>query len=348
MNKLILLVSIALLINCSSEQGVFFENLSFQKALEKAQQINKPILIDVFSDGWGGCRALDRVVFQNKTVGTFINEHFLSLRLNAKNDDGKDLVKHYQVNGFPTVLFLTNQGNEIDRICGFDGNKDHYLKIIQDYAAVRNTFKDLKEKYNRDTSNIVSSYRLAKKYIDRWESSKAQKYLNAVLKLDVEDNYGFREESELQIAIYAAAYSNKKDVQPLITFLNKSQREEFLKSGYNQLSRFYRNEKDTIQYFKTLDRALKKIKDNTQLMNEYAWAIFTCKLQDKYKYGIELAEKAVELEPEAANIWDTLAWLYYADGDHQKAISAMKKAVEINSKYHENLQKLTAEINKKI
>jgi tetratricopeptide (TPR) repeat protein len=270
------------------------------------------------------------------------------LRINAKSDDGKDLVKHYHVNGFPTVLFLTMQGNEIDRICGFDGNKDNYLKIIQDYAAGQNTLKDLLEKYNRDTLNIVSNHRLAKKYIDRWESSKAQKYLNTVLKLDVEDNYGFREESELQIAIYAVAYSDKKDVLPLITFLNKSQQKEFLKSGYNQLILFYRNEKDTIQYFKTLDQALKKLKDNTHLMNEYAWAIFTCKLQAKYKYGIELAEEAVKLEPDAADIWDTLAWLYYADGDHQKAISAMKKAAEINSDYHENLQKLSAEINKKI
>ena len=173
-----------------------------------------------------------------------------------KTDDGKNLVKHHNVNGFPTVLFLTSQGNEIDRICGFNGNKDDYLKIIQDYAAGRNTLKDLMEKYNQDTLNIMVNFRLAKKYIDRWESSKAKKYLNTVLKLDVEDNYGFREKSELQIAIYTARYSDKKDVQPLIIFLNKSQNEEFLELGYNQLRQFYKNAKDTVQYFKTLDGAL--------------------------------------------------------------------------------------------
>ena len=66
-------------------------------------------------------------------------------------------------------------------------------------------------------------------------------------------------------------------------------------------------------------------------MNEYAWSIFTYKLQDKYKYGIELAEKAVKLKPKDADIWDTLAWLYFADGNNQKAISAMKKAVKIKN-----------------
>jgi hypothetical protein len=34
------------------------------------------------------------------------------------------------VNGFPTVFFLASQGNEIDRICGFDGSKDNYFKTL--------------------------------------------------------------------------------------------------------------------------------------------------------------------------------------------------------------------------
>ncbi len=265
-----------------------------------------------------------------------------------KTEDGKNLKKNYHVIGFPTVLFITSQGKEIDRICGFDGNKDNYLKIIQDYADGRNTINDLLEKYNKDTLDTGANFTLAKKYIDRWESSKAQKYLNAVLKLDPEDNYGFREESELQIAIYKAQYSDEKDVRSLIAFLNKSKNEEYLYLGYHHLIRFYRNEKDTIQYFKTLEEALKKIKDNPDLLNEYAWSIFTCKLQDKYKYGIELAERAVQLRPEAADIWATLAWLYFVDGNNQKAMSAMKKAVEINSEFNERLEKLTAEIHKKI
>ncbi len=51
MKKFFLLLLFPFFINCSSGNGVFLENLSFQKALEKAQQINKPILVDVFSDG---------------------------------------------------------------------------------------------------------------------------------------------------------------------------------------------------------------------------------------------------------------------------------------------------------
>ena len=79
-------------------------------------------------------------------------------------------------------------------------------------------------------------------------------------------------------------------------------------------------------------------------MNGYAWAVFTCKLADKYQYAIEMAEKAVELEPEAAAIWDTLAWLYYAAGYHQKAVAAMEKAVAFNPGYDKRLTELKEEI----
>jgi hypothetical protein len=51
MNKLFCLVFVLLLLSCSSEKGVFFEDVSFQEALVKAQQLDKPIMIDVFSDG---------------------------------------------------------------------------------------------------------------------------------------------------------------------------------------------------------------------------------------------------------------------------------------------------------
>ncbi len=65
-------------------------------------------------------------------------------------------------------------------------------------------------------------------------------------------------------------------------------------------------------------------------MNGYAWFIFKNELRDHYGRGIELAEKAVALSPEADHIWDTLAQLYFANGQRDKAIEAMKKAIAIN------------------
>jgi tetratricopeptide (TPR) repeat protein len=266
------------------------------------------------------------------------------LRLNVKTDDGKNFREAFNVYGFPTVVFLSPQGGEIDRISGFDGDKDTYMAIIQDYAAGRNTVGDLMQIYSNDTLNIQANYKLAMKYINRWESAKAQKYLTNVLSLDPDDNNGFREESQLHKAIFEARYQDEKDPQSLITFLKQSENKDFLEQGYYHLRFFYRNAKDTINYFKTLEQALSEFQTNTALMNEYAWAVFKNGLADKYLRGIALAEKAVQLEPDATHIWDTLAWLYYANGEHKKAIFAMEKAVAIDSNFQERLTKLTAAI----
>jgi tetratricopeptide (TPR) repeat protein len=279
-------------------------------------------------------------------VVNFVNKNFLNLHLNIKSEDVKNFRKNFKVNGFPTVVFLTSQGEEIDRICGFDGDKAKYFGIIQDYAAGQNTLKDLLTKYNKDTLNIANNFILAKKYIDRWESSKAQKYLNNVLTLDPEDNLGFREESELNKAIFEARYKDEKNAQPLILFLKETKNKNYLNLGYSHLIQFYRNEKDTTKYFETLEEALEKTPDNTNLMNEYAWAVFKCKLKEKYKSGIELAEKAVQSKPDAGDIWDTLAWLYLVEGENDKAIAAMNQAVKIDSNYNDRLRKLTTAIEK--
>jgi hypothetical protein len=51
MNKSIFITFALLLIGCSGEDSVLFEKISYQIALEKAQRLNKSIMVNVFSDG---------------------------------------------------------------------------------------------------------------------------------------------------------------------------------------------------------------------------------------------------------------------------------------------------------
>lgn len=63
---------------------------------------------------------------------------------------------------------------------------------------------------------------------------------------------------------------------------------------------------------------------------------------------IELAQKAAELEPKEARIWNTLAWLFFEKGELQKAIKAMNKAVELDperEEFKKNLKKFEQTIS---
>ena len=54
-----------------------------------------------------------------------------------------------------------------------------------------------------------------------------------------------------------------------------------------------------------------------------------------------MAEKALKMNPDAAYIWDTLGWLYFAAGIRDNAIDAMKKAITLDPQkkdYRKNLK----------
>jgi tetratricopeptide (TPR) repeat protein len=242
-------------------------------------------------------------------------------------------------------MVLNNQGEEIDRIIGFGGKKDPYLQTIKDYAEGKNTLDQFIQTYQSDTLNIESNFSLAKKYLNRFERAKADKYLRNVLLLDPADENGFGEECLLNIAIYEVRSNN--NVDKLLDFLTSSTNESFLAKGYHSLIQHYKEEQDTLKVIEFYEEAIDKITNNAEMMNAYAWDIYQAKKKDMYDRGIELAKKAVELEPDAAGIWDTLGWLYFETGDIENAVKAMQTAVELEPKtdyYRQNLQKFKSSI----
>src|ERR1044072_2926152 len=55
--------------------------LSWEQVKQKAKAENKYIFIDVFTTWCGPCKMMDKTVFINDTVGTFFNQHFISVKV---------------------------------------------------------------------------------------------------------------------------------------------------------------------------------------------------------------------------------------------------------------------------
>jgi tetratricopeptide (TPR) repeat protein len=62
--------------------------------------------------------------------------------------------------------------------------------------------------------------------------------------------------------------------------------------------------------------------------NKYAW--FSFKQGYDRPRGIEVAKMGLEKNPKDDGLWDTLAELYYAEGDAKKAIEAEDKAIALD------------------
>jgi len=77
-----------------------------------------------------------------------------------------------------------------------------------------------------------------------------------------------------------------------------------------------------------IDRVLSEQVENAEVYNSMAWALATRKLYPER--AVEIAQKSLALSPEDANIMDTLAEAYYANGDFKQAVEWEKKALAKN------------------
>ena len=85
--KVFILLCIAFVSGLSANaQGIVFSNVSFEEALEKAQQEGKQIFVDVYTSWCGPCKMMAKNVFTQQEVGEYYNEHFVCLKLDAEKE----------------------------------------------------------------------------------------------------------------------------------------------------------------------------------------------------------------------------------------------------------------------
>ncbi|OGB68981.1 MAG: hypothetical protein A2Y94_10060 [Caldithrix sp. RBG_13_44_9] len=281
------------------------------------------------------------MVYKNPEYSEYINQHYVALKIYTRNEEGKKYKEQFAVKAHPTVIFLDAQGNEVDRILGWNGDPAAYYQMIVDFRDGRNTLAEIKAKLEQDPKNVELNYQLVKKCLLRGEEEKTKPYYTTILELDPKDTFGYGEEARGYLAAIQL-WETGNDL-PLLEQLSIAKNPELVKQGYNILIRHYEKNKQPEKLLSAYEDALQKLPEDYNLMNGYAWYIYENKLNDKYTRGIEVARRAVELKPDAAYIWDTLAWLEYENGQKEQALTDMGKAVEISGNaedYRENLKKM--------
>ncbi|MFH2048179.1 MAG: hypothetical protein ABIJ12_01940 [bacterium] len=283
------------------------------------------------------------MVFKTKDFADFINSNYVALKLDGDTDLGRKLRNQWLVPGYPTMMFFTAEGEEIDRIVGFDGNKDEYFQLVKDYTNDKNTLEDLLSRLKTDAENAQLNFEIASKYNDRGDDEKALIYFENVLKLELDHSSEMYLEAEYNVAESKAF--NEDNPAYLQHYARNCSNEHLKYYAYSSLTRFFRLKKDQANVISTYEEALTGLPDNASMMNSYAWYIFQNKVDIYYERGIDVAKKAVEVEPEADSIWDTLGQLLFEAGYTDKAIEAMQGAVDLapdEASYKENLKRYKA------
>lgn len=98
-------------------QGIEFQHITFDEAIQKAKEENKMIFIDFYTQWCGPCKKLAAGPFREAKVGEFYNAHFINLKLDAEKE-GFDVARKYEVSSYPTLMFVDGNGKMIYRSGG--------------------------------------------------------------------------------------------------------------------------------------------------------------------------------------------------------------------------------------
>lgn len=110
-------------------EGIKFFHGNWEEAKTKAKEENKIIFVDFYTQWCGPCLNMAKTVFILPEVGSFYNNKFICMKIDAETEEGRGLAKQYMVQSYPTYAFV-NPENE--KLVHRSGGR----KLAEDFIAL--------------------------------------------------------------------------------------------------------------------------------------------------------------------------------------------------------------------
>jgi thiol-disulfide isomerase/thioredoxin len=128
LKKLLSSIILILLVMNAYTQGVSFEKKTWTALLAKAKDEKKPIFLDLYTTWCGPCKMLEKQVYPDAKVGKFMNQNYINTKIDAEKGEGIKLAQQFNIDSYPTLIFLNPNGEEIYRYSGFNESEDFIIE----------------------------------------------------------------------------------------------------------------------------------------------------------------------------------------------------------------------------
>ncbi|HUI63959.1 MAG TPA: thioredoxin family protein [Bacteroidota bacterium] len=324
-----LLFALCTLALCASSSlgDIKFLHGPLSEAVNRAQAEKKPVMIDFITDWCMWCDTLDRNTYTNARVAAFVSENVVPIKIDAEKGEGISIAKKYTVSGYPTILLINTDGEEIDRIVGYQP-PEPFLKSLTDYVHGVNTLSQLKVDVQKNPSDARARYMLAAKYGARNDVEQAAEHYAKLLDLDKSNTLGHNDEAEYVLAL--RAMRQKQSMDPVEAFADKYPDSPLAKNAMMMLLVNATRTGDAEGAKHSFERYAAKYPSDAATMNNYAWECA------QRKMNLEQAEaasgKAVSLASsgnERATYLDTEAAVKFAMGKRADAVRLESEALQL-------------------
>jgi len=356
MKKAVLLFALFFISSTAFSQ-IDFQKGSVSEILAKAKSENKLVMVDVMTDWCKWCIELDNKVYAKKDVSDFANANQVNYKIDAEKGEGVDFAKKYKIQGFPSILFLDGDGNEVDRIYGYVPAKD-FLEMMQDYNKGVNTFSYLKAEVEKNPSNIDATLKLADKYSMYSEGDKAKELLNKIIDMDGSNAGGKTDDAKFRLISFTEKEEKAKQLE---AFIAANPTSDQLKDAYVSLSETYFYElSDLASSEKWFKETLSKFPGDESVNSSYGQYLNQRAIgladkgtgEDDYKKGLDLITQALTYVAGSVNEASSYyiqSKLYFNLKDYAKANESIDKAIKIFDRklYRDHKDKVEKQLSQK-
>ncbi len=332
------------------EVVTFFKG-TWEDVLKEASRTKRAVMVDFSTEWCVWCKVLSRETFSDKEVAQVVAREFISVKIDAEKGEGPELTQIYGVAGFPTVVFTTHTGEEIDRIRGFLPPE----KFLAEITRFQNgeSFKTLKEQAAKKPSDVELQIELGKKYEARQKYEKSDEIYRRII-TDKSRSDSIRNRAQGRLALIA--FLNKPhDVSKLKSFFEKhsTSKDVPVADHARALFGYYRASKNHREALNAGDYLLKYSdeKDNADFLSQFALYLATEDLG--LEKALDLANQAVRLRPKNPRIVDVLADVYFHNGMFKEAVETedragrLEKDLQRKKYYEKRLKKFKKSLSEK-
>jgi len=96
-----------------------------------------PIFVDLYAEWCRPCKNMDAEVFSKETVGDFMNDNFVALKIDIDSETGRAVARKYDVRSVPTFLVLDTDGNLLGRTSGARTEQQFIADMRQMLARIK-------------------------------------------------------------------------------------------------------------------------------------------------------------------------------------------------------------------
>ncbi len=111
-----------------------------EAAQKKASDGMLMLFVDVYASWCGPCKMMDAQVYPDPALSAYMNDHFVSVRMDGETDFGRKYATEQQLQGYPSMFIFGDDGVRVSFVLGFKQAaelKPLLETLVENYQALK-------------------------------------------------------------------------------------------------------------------------------------------------------------------------------------------------------------------